>query len=206
MFIQVIQGRTHDAAALREAADRWYRELAPGAEGWLGSTLGVTDDGVFVGLARFASPEAARRNSERHEQGQWWAETSKHFSGEVTFHDCTDVETFSGGGSDDAGFVQVIQSRVRDREALRGFWTEEDQRAMAELRPDILGGVFCVHPDGGCTTAVYFTSEEAAREGERTEMPPEVKARWDEEMSYYEGEPTFHDLRDPWLYSPSERP
>lgn len=202
MFVQIIQGRTHDPAELREAVDRWYRELSPRADGWLGSTCGVTDDGVFLCLARFESPEAARRNSTRHEQEQWWAETSKLFESEVTFHDCTDVETFNDGGSDQAGFVQIIQSRIRDREALRDFWSEEDMRAMSELRPDVMGGVFCVHPDGGCTTAIYFTSEEAAREGERKEMPPEMQERWKEEMQYYEGEPTYHDLRDPWLYSP----
>ncbi|REE95709.1 hypothetical protein [Thermomonospora umbrina] len=202
MFIQVIQGRTHDRVELRESLDRWRRELAPHAEGWLGSTCGVTDEGVFVALARFESREAARRNDARHEQGQWWAETSKLFEGEVAFHDCTDVELVSGGGSDQAGFVQIIQARIRDREALRDFWTEEDMRAMSAIRPDVLGGVFCVHPDGGCTTAIYFTTEEAAREGERKEMPPEMQARMEEEMQYYEGEPTFYDLREPWLYSP----
>ncbi|MCU1613455.1 MAG: hypothetical protein JWO98_995, partial [Frankiales bacterium] len=37
MFAQVIQGRTPDADGLRVAVDRWMEELAPGAEGWLGS-------------------------------------------------------------------------------------------------------------------------------------------------------------------------
>ncbi|MBA9004087.1 hypothetical protein [Thermomonospora cellulosilytica] len=203
MFVQVIQGRTNDPAGLRQSLDRWMRDLSPHAVGWLGSTFGVTGDNTFIGIARFESPEAARRNSEGHEQGQWFAETSKFFEGEVTFHDCTDVELIARGGSDDAGFVQIIQQRIRDREALRDFWTEARERAMMELRPDIIGGVFAVHPDGGCTTVLYFTSEEAAREGERKEMPPEIKAQWEKEMQYYEGEPVFYDLREPWLYSPS---
>ena len=41
------------------------------------------------------------------------------FDGEVTFHDCDDVTMFLGGGSDDAGFVQVIQGRLSDPERFR---------------------------------------------------------------------------------------
>ncbi|HEV8557426.1 MAG TPA: hypothetical protein VGR06_13630, partial [Actinophytocola sp.] len=103
MFIQVIQGQVSDAGELRAALDRWVEGLAPGASGWLGSTAGVTDDGRFVALVRFESEEAARRNSDRPSQDQWWTETSKLFSGDATFHDCRDAERFLRGGSDDAG-------------------------------------------------------------------------------------------------------
>ena len=47
-------------------------ELSPGAEGWLGGTYGMTDDGQFVGVVRFESREAAARNSLRPEQTAWW--------------------------------------------------------------------------------------------------------------------------------------
>jgi hypothetical protein len=53
MFVQVIQGRVADPARVKAALDRWAEELAPDAEGWLGSTAGVTDDGRFIALARF---------------------------------------------------------------------------------------------------------------------------------------------------------
>ena len=59
MFIQVIQGRCTDETALRGHMDRWREELAPGADGWLGGTYGMTDDSMFVGVVRFASREAA---------------------------------------------------------------------------------------------------------------------------------------------------
>src|ERR671922_1046980 len=91
VFVQVIQGQVADAQQARAALDRWAREVAPGATGWLGSTAGVTEDGRFVALARFESEEAARRNSNRPEQDRWWAETSKLFTGEVTFLDSTEV-------------------------------------------------------------------------------------------------------------------
>jgi predicted RNA polymerase sigma factor len=77
VFVQVIQGQVSDAGQVRAALDRWARELAPGATGWLGSTAGVTQDGRFIALARFESEEAARRNSDRPEQDQWWTETAK---------------------------------------------------------------------------------------------------------------------------------
>ena len=73
MFIQVIQGMCTDEAMLRQHMDRWREDLAPGADGWLGGTYGMTDDGQFVGVVRFESREAAARNSLRPEQGEWWA-------------------------------------------------------------------------------------------------------------------------------------
>jgi hypothetical protein len=203
MFVQIIQGElAGDRDELKEALDRWERELGPSAEGWLGTTAGVTDEGISIALVRFESPEAARRNSERPEQHQWWTETAKLFGGEVTFHDCTDVELMMGGGSDDAGFVQVIQGRVRDLEGLRAFTRGMDEKAMHDFRPDILGSVAAYHPDGGFTEAIYFTSEAAAREGERKEPPPEMTGEMNKMMSFYEGDWTYFDLREPWLSSP----
>ena len=94
--------------------DRWTEELAPGAPGWLGGTYGMTDEGEFVGVVRFESREAAAHNSTRPEQGEWWKQRQPCFDGDVTFHDCDDAIIMFDGGSDDAGFVQVIQGRVDD--------------------------------------------------------------------------------------------
>ncbi|WP_131748028.1 hypothetical protein [Frankia sp. Cppng1_Ct_nod] len=200
MFLQVFQGRVGDVEEVRSALDRWVADLAPTAPGWLGSTAGVTDGGMFVGLARFASAEEARRNSERPEQHQWWMETAKLFSGEVVFHDYTDVEQMMGGGSDDAGFVQVIQGRTTDAERLRALGREFERLAPG-LRPDILGATAGLAGDGTFTQAVYFTSEEAARTGERAEPPPEV-ARLMEQENALMADLFYFDLRNPWLVSP----
>ncbi len=201
MFIQVIQGRVSDAEEMRAALDRWVEQEAPGAVGWLGSTAGVSEDGTFIALVRFESEEAARRNGNRPEQHQWWMETAKLFSGDVTFHDCPEVVTFGRGGSDDAGFVQVMQGRVRDMERMREL-NEQFEAVAGDFRPDVIGGVVALHGDGGYTNAVYFTSEKAAREGERQEPPAQLKELMDEEMALHEGQPTFIDLPDPWLTSP----
>jgi hypothetical protein len=95
MFAQVIQGKTSDPDGLQAAIDRWIQELAPGAIGWLGTTGGTTEDGRTIAVVRFESEEAARRNSERPEQDQWWAETAKLFDGEATFRDSSDLLIWS---------------------------------------------------------------------------------------------------------------
>ena len=139
MFIQVIQGMCSDEATLRRQMDRWREDLAPGADGWLGGTYGMTDDGQFVGVVRFESREAAARNSLRPEQGEWWAAVEKCFDGEVIFHDCDEAIMMLDGGSDDAGFVQVIQGRLDDPARFREFMSQP-MDMLQEARPEIIGG------------------------------------------------------------------
>ncbi len=201
MFVQVIQGRVSDAAALRAQMDKWSEELAPGATGWLGSTTGVTEDGTFIALARFESLEAAQQNSTRAEQTAWWEETAKLFDGEPEFHDGTDVDVDVNGDPDAAGFVQVMQGRTTDPARARELM-DDDSVDMRQHRPDILGSLNVQHEGDAWTMALYFTSEEAAREGERKEPPPEMEALMAELMSLSIGEPSYFDLKDPWLHSP----
>ena len=203
MFAQVIQGRTSNAEGLRAALDRWNQELRPGSIGWLGSTIGVTDDGTFIAVARFESAEAADRNSQRPEQGQWWAETSRLFDGEVTFRDSEDVTVDLQGDPGQAGFVQVMQGRVTDSARAKELMAQIPSDAMAAYRPDVLGSVSIGHPDGAWTQVLYFTSEADAREGERKEPPPEFQSVMEEMGKLGVGETTFYDLRQPLLQSPS---
>ena len=202
MFAQVIQGRTSDAEAARAALDRWMEELQPGSIGWLGSTVGITDDGRFVAVARFESAAAAARNGERPEQSRWWEETRRLFDGEVTFADSEDVMVDLAGDPDRAGFVQVMQGRVTDparaREIVAGLSTAD----MAGFRPEILGSVMINHAPDRWTQVIYFTSEAEAREGERKEAPPEVQAAMEELMALSPEPPDYLDLRQPVTYSP----
>jgi hypothetical protein len=198
MFVQVIEGRVRDREGLRRQADRWVSELAPGAEGWLGSTIGVADDGAFVAIARFASEEAAQANSERPEQGAWWEETEACLDGEVTFANCPEVDTFGAGGSDDAGFVQVIQGRA-DRDQIAPVAREVDD-ILRQARPEVIGGIVAWPGDGTFRQVVYFTSEEEARKGESAGMSPEHAEAMARVAGLMQME-RFVDLRDPWLAS-----
>jgi hypothetical protein len=204
MFIQVIQGRTSNADGLRAALDQWERDLAPGAIGWLGSTAGVTEDGRTIGVVRFESEEAARRNSERPEQDRWWRETQKLYDGEVTFRESTDVVVDLQGDPDQAGFVQVMQGRTSDPRRARELMTQ-DPEVWAKFRPDVVGSVEATHDGGAYTMVLYFTSEAAAREGERKEVPMELRTMMDEMDKLTVEEPEFFDLKEPILRSAPQR-
>jgi hypothetical protein len=200
VFIQVIQGRAVDPGGIRRAADRWLAELQPGADGWLGSTAGVTDDGRFISVVRFESQEQARRNSDRPEQGAWWREMSGHLA-DAVFHDSSRVHVYQGGGSDDAGFVQVIQGHTDDMERLATVGRAQEQ-VLARQAPHILGMTVAEHADrpGDFTQTVYFTTEEEARRFER-DHPAESDAASAEIFSLL-SDLRYHDLRTPWLQSP----
>lgn len=199
MFIQVIQGSCTKQDELRSWASRWKTELGPGATGWLGGTYGFTDDGLFLGVVRFENRAAAEANSARPEQGEWAGQLAGLLDGPPTFLDYDDVTTFLDGGSDDAGFVQVIQGQVDgDVEAVKQALLS-DSEALRAMRPEIIGGTFAVAPDGTFTQTVAFTDEASAREGEAGEAPPPEVAEALEKMMVGA---RFYDLRDPWFESP----
>ncbi len=201
MFVQVIQGQVSDAAQARAQLDTWLSEVAPGAEGWLGSTSGVTADGRLIALARFESAEAAQQNSDRPEQGAWWNDTARLFTDEPVFHDSTSVEADTPGDPGQAGFVQVMQGRTSDPDRARELMAN-DPTDWQSFRPEILGTLSIGHDDDAWTMAIYFTSEEAAREGEKKEAPAELQQMMKEMDALTVGEPVFYDLKDPWLHAP----
>ena len=199
MFIQVIRGKVADEAGLRKQLDVWQSELKPGASGYLGSTAGFLDDGGVVLMARFESQDKAAENSNRAEQGEWWAETVPAFDGDPQFINLDDVDTWLDGGSDDAGFVQVMIGHSPDRARLR----EVAHQGSAELRaarPEIIGGLEGWFGDDGYVNIAYFRSEAAARDGESGEPPEEIRAQV-EEFRRLLGDCTYLDLHDPILFS-----
>jgi hypothetical protein len=197
MFVQVIKGRIRDAAAVRRRAELWREEVRPGAVGFLGSTAGIADDGTFIVFARFADEAAAKANSDRPEQGAWWEKTAKLFDAEPTFRESTDVTTMFDGGSDDAGFVQVMEGTVTDRAKAEALETPEMLEQLRSARPDLIGGLRVWFPGGSFAEAAYFTSEEDARKGESSS---DFSGPEDAFAEVY-GEMTFIDLHDPILTS-----
>lgn len=200
MFIQVIQAKVKNADGLRSTLDDWQEKLQAGATGWLGTTGGITEDGRFIALARFESAEAAKANSERPEQGEWFAEIAQNFDGDADFLDCDNVELMLDGGSDDAGFVQIMRGRSEDVARMHSLFTSHAD-ALRAGRPDIIGGLLLDAGDGRYVDAIYFKSEEAARTGEAAEPPDDVRADIEEGMRL-QGEATYFDLKDPILRSP----
>ena len=201
MFIQIIQGTCRRQDEARALMDQWLADLAPGADGWLGGTYGFTDQGELLAVVRFESREAAVANSERPEQGEWWSRMEPLFDGPVEFHDCDRVVLMLDGGSDEAGFVQVVRGRIDDPDALESGMREMES-LLHEARPEIIGATFAIEPDGTFTETVAFTDEAAAREAERRAAPESGPAR--EAMASWERmvhDLSFRDLHHPWFAS-----
>lgn len=196
MFIQVIQGRCTRQQELRGLLERWETDLSGGAAGWLGGTYGFTDDGHFIGVVRFADRDAAMANSNRPEQDEWASELPPLFDGPIEFHDCDDATVFLDGGSNSAGFVQVIQGRTDDPDRMRAMLADSD--GLREARPEVIGGTLAIADDGRFTQTVAFTSEAEAREGEAKEMP-DMPAEARETFETAMKDAAFHDLRQPWF-------
>src|SRR5918999_4315928 len=196
MFVQVIEGRTSDPAAIVEQGERWQQELRPGAIGFLGVTAGVTTDGRSITIARFEDEGSARTNADRPEQTAWFEGMAKLYDGAPTFSESTDVSEWLGGGSDDAGFVQVMKftgvDRARIEEMDAGF------EPFAARRPDLLGGFRIWTGADSCFDVAYFTSEAEARKGEQAEMPEEMQKLMAEFQDV--GEPEYFDLTDPQIH------
>jgi hypothetical protein len=197
MFVQVIEGRTNDPAGIKAQGDRWQQELRPGAIGYLGVTAGSTADGRTIAIVRFEDEDSARANAARPEQTAWFESMVKLYDGEPTFTESSDVTEWMGGGSDDAGFVQVMKSTGVDRAQVERM--DAAFEPYADQRPDLLGGVRIWTGADSCIDVAYFTSEEEARKGEKAEMPDELK----EVMSQFEsgmGQTEYLDLTDPQLH------
>jgi hypothetical protein len=203
MFIRVIKGRATNPPGIRRDLGRWRRLLAADADGWLGSTAGITEDGWSITVVRFASEAQARRNSDRPEQREWWRDASQHLA-RVVSYDASKVHTYRNGGADEASFVQVLQGYSDNLERLATFGRDQEE-VLAREAPHILAMTVAEHANwpGDFTQIVYFTSEHDARHF--AQEPPAAA-----------DEPVFvqlrglmttarcFDLRDPQLLSPSD--
>jgi hypothetical protein len=196
MFVQVMEGKVADASVLERQTDSWMLDLAPGATGYLGSTHGITSDGIGLSIVRFEDEASARANSDRPEQGAWWQVTASAYDGDVSFAEATDVETVLFGDPDEAGFVQVIRGRVNDQGAFRAMIVGSADQ-LHEARPDILGVTLALHGGGELTQVVYFASEDQTR---KLESETEGEDGQQEFLAQFAEPPAFYDLADPALY------
>jgi hypothetical protein len=189
MFIQIIQGRATNPPGIRRDLGRWQRQLAADADGWLGSTTGITDDGWS--------------NRDRPEQREWWRDASQHLA-RIAVHDAPKVRTYRDGGSDQAGFVRVIQGHRDDLERMVSLGRDQEE-VLAREAPHILGMTVAEHADrpGDFTQIVYFTSEQDARQFE-PEPPAEGDEAAQQERRRLLTDLRCFDLRDPQLFNPSD--
>ena len=105
------------------------------------------------------------------------------------------------GAPDQAGFVQIMQGRGSDPERAKQLMAQDSDK-WAAVRPELIGSVAVGHDGGAYTMVMYFTSEAEAREGERKEIPAELRANMEELNKLAIGEPEFFDLQKPLIHSP----
>jgi hypothetical protein len=205
MFIQVIQGRATNPPGIRRDLGRWQRQLAAGADGWLGTTTGITEDGWSMSVIRFASGDHAHRNGERPEQREWWRDASQHLA-RVVFHDASRVHTYLDVGSDEAGFVQIIQGRTDDMERMVSLGRDQEA-VLARDAPYVLGMMLAEHDDrpGEFTKTTYFSSEQDARRAEQEPSATADEPALKEQRSLMLDLRYFY-LRDPQMLSPTDAP
>lgn len=193
MFIQVIRSKSSRQDEVRALMHEWAEMPDDGSTGFLGATYGFTDDNDFLGVIRFESKEKAMANSARPETDAMSKRMAELMDGPPEFQDCDDVTVWRDGGSDDAGFVQIIQGRTDDPDRLKEVMSDDSDDMRAQ-RPDIIGGTFALADDGTFTNTVAFTDEASAREGEKKGSPPEEMMSLMRDLKYF-------DLRDPWFAS-----
>ncbi len=166
--------------------------------GWLGGTYGFTDDGQFVGVVRFESQAACEEISSMPGADLWWAGAEELFDSGCEIHESDDVSMMLDGGSDDAGFVQIMRGRIFDEDRLRHFMTDTEMTAMLhQARPDLVGATLAIEADGTFTETIAFTDEASARAGEQREMPADMR----DDLASAMTEVEYIDLHRPWFAS-----
>lgn len=197
MLLRTVRGQATDPAALHQHWTRWERSVAAGVDGYLGATAGVADDGAFVAMIRFAWVDAARRSGNAPEHAASWQDALGQLRDPVV-EDTERIDVWNRGGSDDAGFVQFRHGRSSDPERLRDLYVNQQPVRMGPHRPEVLGGLFAWHDNGGFTLSAYFSSEDAARRGENLQ---EFTSFFDD-INAVMHDLTYIDLHEPWLSTP----
>jgi hypothetical protein len=203
VFLRVIRGRATNPPGIRRDLGRWQRLLAADADGWLGSTAGISEDGWSITVVRFASEAQARRNSDRPEQREWWRDASQHLA-RVTVHDAHKVHCYGNGDADEAGFVQVTQGHSDDLERMASLGRDQDE-VLARQAPHVLGMTVAEHADrpGDVTQIVYFSSEQEARRA-RQEPLDQAEEPVLEQLRGLMTDSRCFDLRDPQMLVPAD--
>ena len=195
MFIQMVQGPCSRRTEMRALVESWCAGIAE-HYGWLGGTYGFTEDGRFVGIARFTDSRSCIDAAQRPEAPAFWADALGLLDGTCEIHQSDDVTLMFDGGSAEAGFVQVLRGKLRDPAQMRYLLADQDMTAMLhETRPEILGATLAISQDGTFTETVAFTDEALARAGESIRMPEQVRRTLDDAVADVE----YLDLRQPWF-------
>lgn len=197
IFVRIADGHAEDREAVGDSYLRWFDEIAPESEGWLGATAGISDDGEFVSIMRFVSREAARRDLADEES--WWKELSGHLS-DAEVLESAEVATFGEKRPDaeEVGFVQVVRARASAIPEVLERVAEHEEHHLREQDLPVLGGLVAHHGDDHFTEVIYYPSVEGAR-GEAGELPEEGISIVERIAGHLTGA-RYLRIRDPWVH------
>ena len=125
MFIEVVEGRAHDAAATRDEWLEIQAVLESVAIGLLGVTAGASADSHFVALLGFETEEAARITMDSGRERGFWDRLGRVVE-RLTFRECRNVRAFFTGDARNVESVDLTRGVVSD---LRG--NQRDVRPRA---------------------------------------------------------------------------
>ncbi len=91
-----------------------------------------------------------------------------------------------------------MEGSVSDRAKAEAFETPAMLDELRAARPDLIGSIRAWFDGGKFVDVAYFTSEDDARQGEKSE---EFSGPSDQYIALF-GDMNFLDLRDPILTSP----
>ena len=196
MYIQTVQATCHQQDRMRRIVDDWSTEMAD-RDGWLGGTYGFTDDGRFVGVVRYESAAAREQLMQEPASRAGWEAALACCEGDLESHQSEDVMMMLDGGSDDAGFVQVMRGHIGDAKRVEHLASDEMTSMLHQARPEIIGATMVIEPDGTFVETIAFTDEASARRGERQAMPDTVR----EDLQRAFADIEYADLHQPWFAS-----
>ena len=199
MVVWVLEGKASDPEEVGRQLGHWISRFGS-TPGYLGSTGGVTDDRRLLVIARWDSMEAGDSLLASADLQAWYEEFEQGFDGSVAFTKSVDATTYLAGGSDSAGFVQAMKVAGVDRARIDAA-DREFEKLAADFRPDLIGGIRVWTAPDAFVELNYFTSEDAAREGEKKAPPAEVAAEFEDFMAMMQ-DAEFYDFTDPLLHSP----
>lgn len=195
MFARFVQGPVADPEALGRLWRQWREALAADVDGWIDAAGGITAEGAFVAVMRFASPEAAQPALLALDARR--AEAAPCFAREPVILHSDDATAARDGPIRDAGFVQLMLSTVTDPPTV-----ERIERDVADVfaawRPDELAAHRVWLPDGRRLSVDYFTSEAEARANQQREPPPELVEAYPEWMARH-ADLEWFELSQPWI-------
>ena len=163
-FVQIVTGYPIDGEAVMEEWRVWLDQVGTKLPGWLGVTSGISVDGKFIALLRFARVNDGIFSAAGRELEQWSTTFSEYFHQRPEVLASSQVDARMTGRSEDVTCVQFIRARTKEIAEVREI-NAKLAPIVSENCPEIIGHITAWHSGGEFTEAVYFVSKDSEPAG-----------------------------------------